>query len=44
MSKVKATSTGTPSLAGAAAFAVLLAAAAAKKPELKIVERKEKAA
>lgn len=36
--KVKATSTGTPALAGAAAFASLLAASMAKKPELKLVE------
>lgn len=42
--KVKATSTGTPPLSGAEAFARLLAASMAKRPELKIVEKKEKAA
>lgn len=41
--KVKARSTGTPPANAAAAFAGLLAAAMAKKPDLKIVE-KEKAA
>ena len=42
--KVKATSTGTPPLSGAAAFARLLAAVVEKRPELKIVEKKGKAA
>lgn len=42
--KVKARSTNTPPLYGAEAFARLLAAVMAKKPELKIVEKKGKAA
>jgi hypothetical protein len=42
--KIKATSSGTPPVSGAAAFARLLAAAVAKRPELKIVVKKEKAA
>lgn len=37
--KVKVTSTGTPSLAGAAAFASLLAASMAKVPALHLVKR-----
>lgn len=36
--KVKATSTGTPPLSGAEAFARLLAAAIEKKPVLRVVE------
>ena len=36
--KVKATSTNTPPLSGAEAFARLLAAAMAKRPELKLVD------
>lgn len=42
--KVKARSTGTPPANAAAAFAGLLAAAMAKRPDLKIVAKKEKAA
>lgn len=36
--KVKATSTGTPPLSGAEAFARLLVAAMEKKPVLRVVE------
>ena len=36
--KVKATSTGTPPLSGAEAFARLLAAAMEKKPVLRVLE------
>lgn len=44
--KVKATSTGIPPPASAAAFARLLLAAVERKPELKLVkvEKKERAA
>ena len=42
--KVKATSSGTAPLAGAEAFARLLAAVVAKRPELKLIEKKDKAA
>lgn len=42
--KVKARSTGTPPASAAAAFAGLLAAAMARKPELKLVEKNGKAA
>ena len=41
--KVKARSEGIPPLSGAEAFARLLMAAMAKRPELKVVEKKEKA-
>lgn len=40
--KVTAKSSGTPPLSGADAFARLLAAAMAKRPELKVVEKKVK--
>jgi len=39
--KVTARSTNTPPLSGAEAFARLLVAAMAKKPELKVVEAKK---
>ena len=42
--KVTAKSTGTPPLQAAESFARLLAAAMAKKPELKVVVKKGKAA
>ena len=42
--KVTAKSTGTPPIQAAASFARLLAAAMTKKPELRVVEKKDKAA
>lgn len=44
MKKVKATSIGTLPTQAAASFARLLAVAMAKKPELRVVEKKDKAA